>query len=813
VLLGIQVFKIMKLRLFQIIILTFICSTILFGQEPTEPDTTLNQGTTQQSQIEGPIHYEAKSIENLIDERRMILKGQAKIKYLDMSLSAEKITVLWDENLMQAEGVWDTTWAVNEETGDSSQVVKLINSPEFIEGVESALTGEIMLFNFKTKKGRVLRGRTQFEDGLYLGNVLKIVKPKTLNVSNANYTTCDKENKPHFHFLSQKMKIESNKRVVAKPIVMYIGNIPVLALPFIYFPISKGRQSGILLPRYGISSREGRYLRGFGYYWAASEYWDLKGTFDYYEKSGFLFRTDLKYNVRYKMSGSISGSWTRKNFEASGVKQRRWELSIQHSQPISPTTRFSVSGNFVSSGNFYKDLSANREQRMQNQIRSTASLQKKWGSSGNFQITMNQTRILSTDNVTELFPQITISNRFSNLIPKAQAPKGEEIQNRWYHQITIPYQFKVLAKNSRQRTENATTKKQGAGVDHTLGLYVSPQFFGWLNVRPSINLKSTWYDRRNEYYLDEENNTIQSREKKGFFTRNTYNTSLSFDTKIYGLFQPKFFKHVLIRHVLTPRVSISYTPDFGDDRYGFYETIEDTSGMEHVKDLYSGGFFGSTPRGGSRSMNVAINNVFQMKMGEGENEKKLDLFTWNITSSYNWKAEKNRIADIRSRIQARPTSKLSLNISSTYSPYPYDKDGQKKTNLYMDEIDWGNFKSIFTRPWIRLTRFKADVTIKLKGTAKTKEKDSSTQEENIESDNLDLEALSNISGDRMDADEGFSGLNMPWDFNASLSYYETKSTTNPRENFYMQTRLNFDIQQTVLFPNQCEVAKTKKPQI
>ena len=48
-----------------------------------------------------------------------------------------------------------------------------------------------------------------------------------------------------------------NDKVIAKPIVMYIGNIPVAALPFAVFPHRTGRHSGIIIPRYGESAREG----------------------------------------------------------------------------------------------------------------------------------------------------------------------------------------------------------------------------------------------------------------------------------------------------------------------------------------------------------------------------------------------------------------------------------------------------------------------------------------------------------------------------------------------------------------------------
>ena len=46
------------------------------------------------------------------------------------------------------------------------------------------------------------------------------------------------------------------------------------------------------------------------------------------------------------------------------------------------------------------------------------------------------------------------------------------------------------------------------------------------------------------------------------------------NTKLYGMYKPLFMKskEIVLRHVITPSVSYTYTPDFGKSRYGYYET-------------------------------------------------------------------------------------------------------------------------------------------------------------------------------------------------------------------------------------------------
>jgi lipopolysaccharide assembly outer membrane protein LptD (OstA) len=768
-----------------------------FVSDSTFTDSLVVQPKKEKTkqELKGPIHYEAQTIENVMGEKRTVLTGRAKVTYQDMVLTAHQITVDWDRRLLLAEGVLDTVWIENED-GDSIQVEQLVETPEFAESGD-VMTGETMIYNFETRKGRVVRGRTAYEDGFYYGRVLKMVQKKTLNVGDAEYTTCDRIENPHFHFWSKKMKIMINDKVVMRPIVMYIGHVPVAVLPFGYFPIQKGRHSGILIPRYGESTLEGRYLRGIGYYWAASNYWDLKGSVDYFEKSGFLFRGDLRYTVRYKLSGRISSSWTRKNFDISGVKQRRWDLVVSHSQKISPTTDLYVNGRFISSGSFYKDLSTSREHRLQREIRSTAKLTKKLGRSGKVEVHLNQTRNLNTDQVSELLPHIIFSNQWNNLIPEPKRTKKKSAADRWYHAIRIPYSFDIETKHSRQKssfTSDDVIEKRRTAWDHSLSMYSSPKLFGWLTFSPKISYRETWYDRQKEYYLVESTNTIEEREKKGFFALRTFSSSLAMSTKLYGLFRSRLLKKIQFRHVMTPRLSFSYRPDFSEEKWGYYQAVTDTLGEIEMKDRFNDLLFRSTPKGESRSLSMNLNNLFQMKIGEGEKAKKFDLFTWNLSTSYNWKATQFKLGDLSSRLQGNPSRNLSLSLNTTYSFYKVNADGNRIDQLYVDDINWDDWKGWFKHRWTRLTYISGNVRLSLKGRAKTGVSETIESPEEMEQNLIEEEKLSNIPGDRFDMDEEITGLDIPWDLNLNINYTENRrNPLNITKTFWSNINLGFNL--------------------
>ena len=259
-------------------LLFFICVGSARAQT-VSPDTTTAIASVQDSTKHGAsagidtvVNYSAKdSIIYSLRTRYMNLYGKSEMQYQTIGLKAERVNVNWDNATLIAHGVQDTVKA------DS-----VIGKPIMRDGGEE-YKGDQVKYNFHTRKGKISIGNTQMDNGYYVGDQIKKVDPDVLCVSDGIYTTCDLKD-PHFYFASPKMKVFVRDKVVAEPIFLYVADVPVFALPFGVFPAHAGRSSGLIAPAYGDDNRFGWYLSHLGYYWAASDYWDIGSMFDIYSR-------------------------------------------------------------------------------------------------------------------------------------------------------------------------------------------------------------------------------------------------------------------------------------------------------------------------------------------------------------------------------------------------------------------------------------------------------------------------------------------------------------------------------------------------
>ncbi len=808
-------------RLLQFLFLLLWLPAVTSGQTaaPANTDTTVQKvkPLRESKSLEGPVHYEAGRILHRMDSKTTLLTGNARVAYQSMKLRAARITVDWDRRTLLAEGMPDSVW-VKTESGDSVKALRLTGFPEFEESGD-VMRGEVMTYDFESRRGRVLRGRTNFEDGFYHGEALKMMNAKNINVSGGSFTTCDRDTAPHFRFWSKQMKILVNDKVIARPVVLYAGRIPVMALPFALFPIKKGRHSGFLIPRYGESTLEGRYLRRIGYYWAPNEYLDVSPTFDFFEKSGFLFGADLNYQVRYKLSGSVSGSWTRKDFEASGTTERRWDLSMRHRQQISQSTELNVSGNLVSSGTFYKEMSLSRERRLQQEIRSNATLTQRLGGKWSLAVNLNQTKNLSTQNVTESLPQITLRSGQSSLFPVSKDGKRRG-ESAWYNQIYWSYSSTGLSRRIKRKSgneEGVFTDRRRSGWDHTLRLSSAQKLLGWINWNPSLNYRETWYDR--SFTIDgfDANGKAVSSAEAGFHSRRIFDASANFGTKVTGIFYPKLFKSVSIRHVAQPSVGLSYQPDFSDAQYGYFQNVTDSTGtiksydrFENT-DWFGSSLFSGTPREGRKGLTYGLQNLFQMKVGEGDKARKLDLFNADFSGAYNWKAKEYKFSDLSAVFRASPGSALNMSLSSRYTFYRNDETGNRVSELYMDGIDWRDWKSVFGSRWLRRTNLSADIGFRFSGKAGSgaAAADSSSP---FGGDGSGWQPRSAPNSRLDDEPGGPMDMAIPWSLNASLAYSDNRSNpVKPDRTFWIRNSVDFNLTRNwkVSYSNQVDVELKK----
>ena len=261
------------------------------------------------------------------------------------------------------------------------RLVTAVGAPELSDG-QSAVTGLKMTYRTDERQGIVYRGRTELDGAFYQGREVKKMPGDELLVKSGDYTTCDLDSAPHYHFHASRMKLLQKDKAVARPVVLYIKRIPVLALPYYIFPLRKGRHSGIMMPdmELGFNRNAGRFARNIGYYWAISDYMDARSWFDYYERGPRYYLHGIyQYKVRYLLDGKINGSWLREK-NTSGGRSKGWSLESSHSQRLGNNATAMLSTNFTTSQTYRSDqnFGASVDERLNRKLKSSLEVRKGW---------------------------------------------------------------------------------------------------------------------------------------------------------------------------------------------------------------------------------------------------------------------------------------------------------------------------------------------------------------------------------------------------------------------------------------------------
>ncbi len=560
------------------------------------------EGTYLSSSPEGgmdTVRYEAQSI--VYSQGEIDLVGGAQLRYTSYKLEGDSIAYGIDSQLLQAQG-----------------------QPVFWDGNQE-LKGEWMAYNLKTGRGRVRYGRSTYEQGIYRGEEIREVSQENILVKGGRFTTCDLDT-PHYYFWSRKMKIIPKDKVIAKPVVLYIHDLPIAAIPFCIFPIKPGRHSGLLTFDLGLWEVSERFVRNLGYYFAPSPYWDATLSLDYYEKTGLLLKAQARYALRYRLQGQLRGSWKReRQWVGSELRhQQRWDLNFRHYHDLSPTWKLTADGLFVSDKSYYSDVGFSPQERMNRSLHSHLTLSKRWEQSS-FNLSLDRYQNLDLGEITQSLPSVRYSH------PPSPFIKGKKEESRWYQNIYLSFSSYLL----HYSRKSGGAKEEHIGWENRLSL-TGPQKLRWLTLSPAFNLEHTWWDK--------------DKGGKYLVHNTTYDLSLRANTTIYGTFLAHWGRISGFRHILKPNLSYSWQPEFkNQDRF------------------YS--FAGIGPSGGERqTLGVGLNNIFQMKWGR-EKPKKLELATLNLTSSYNFKAPKRRWSDLRSNLRVRAYRGLGVTLTSTYDLY------------------------------------------------------------------------------------------------------------------------------------------------
>lgn len=235
---------------------------------------------------------------------------------------------------------------------DISCMVHAMGRPVLFEG-GNVLVGEGMRYDACAGRGTVRNALTDFDQGgvtWYLRGQMALDSSSTrLHAAGSNVTSC---NLPaaHYHFRAGAMKWITKTVFVARPAVLYVRDVPVLWLPFIFQDIRSGRRSGILVPRFGIndlvrpSRSYRRHVSGFGYYWAMSDYTDLQVMLDWYDDRYLAVTGQFNYRWLNRFIQGGVRMTRQQQVDGSASNNIQWS----HRQSFSSRSSLNASVNYSS---------------------------------------------------------------------------------------------------------------------------------------------------------------------------------------------------------------------------------------------------------------------------------------------------------------------------------------------------------------------------------------------------------------------------------------------------------------------------------
>jgi hypothetical protein len=326
------------------------------------------------------VEYKGDTLIYLWQENKILLIGNVEVKFEDLTLVANRV-----------------------EFDAKEEIVRAYEEP-VLKSKERDIEGEMMVYDLKEKKGAILKGKTTIQKGWFTGEIIKKVAPEELNVEEGEFTTCNLH-KPHYWFWGKHIKVYSKDMVVIKPLILRVKGVPVFYLPFWWFPIKEGRQSGFLHPKIGKSNYWGRYVEDLSYFWVINRWSDFTFTLNYYEFKGPRMLMESRWKISKIEGGNFSCSYVNEHKPLEKKSKRRWSVDFKHNQKWKKID-IQAKGDFLSDDSVKVDYEEERLVNLDKIMNSYLSLNRSW----DFfivRIVVDERRNLVTKEVKRILPQIS----------------------------------------------------------------------------------------------------------------------------------------------------------------------------------------------------------------------------------------------------------------------------------------------------------------------------------------------------------------------------------------------------------------------
>lgn len=293
--------------------------------QPTGPASSLS------SDANAPTNISAEQMTGRPD-REVVLERDVEIIRGETTMTSDKATYWIAEDEIEASGNVKMTRFGDRYTGDKLRF-KMDAGTGYVENPT---------FHMRANSGQGAASRIDFESD-----------DRAL-ITQGTYSTCEGPN-PDWYLSANTMHLDKGRDVgTAGATVVYFKGTPIIGTPYMSFPLSGERKSGVLPPSIGTTTRGGLEI-------LVPYYFNIAPNRDFTFLPRFISKRGLQLGGEARYLGSTYAGETHFEYLSNDreTKTDRYSISTRHNQRLSPEASFGWNISAASDDNYPRDFSRN----------------------------------------------------------------------------------------------------------------------------------------------------------------------------------------------------------------------------------------------------------------------------------------------------------------------------------------------------------------------------------------------------------------------------------------------------------------------
>jgi LptD protein len=615
-----------------------------------------------------------------LDRRNMELWGKATLDHEATSVQAPKIIVDFETSKLHAFSIADS----------SSKIIE----PAHFTDRDGSFNAESMTYDFKSGKGETSHVSSSGQAMIFSGENVTRLETGALIIKNGILTTCD-DPEPHSWFSCSRMTVLPDRNVTATSLIMYVRPelfsrrlppIPILALPYMVFPLSNARSSGFLMPRLGYDSERSYALSNLGYFWATNDYMDVRLKGDLSLNGSWSLGERFRYVVPTLLKGVISGEYQRY------PQHSEWNATIVHNQVFDTSTRLDVNVQLQGAPQGYNLNSINSETMVTQQSNARASLARTFNDENSIvALFYHRSEELTTHYDSQRVGASLYQNR---IYPFRSGVSGDD----WRDDFSLTAGGSFVSDFTSYNL--ASSSGYAAAINGEVGYFrefgagskaLFTQGFSLQGRKPNqgsyddtysgttlvfpLRMQSTWFSHFN---VNPGVTVVHSLHPDG--GNEDFSTaifSVDASTRVYGVLDTGFLENVFglkaLRHTVIPTITYAWNPAFSGSRYDYSHHLYDWPDQNTLN-------FGIPE--GQNAVGISLKNLFHGKFrspsslheeGSPGGDYSRQLLSLTVSTAYNTAAEFFHFSPLTFTASSNALSEnLLFSAGSMYDFYGYD---------------------------------------------------------------------------------------------------------------------------------------------